>query len=143
MMKNARILILVMSFILGLFFKLVGVASAAPMPPEIAVNDETRECAEVMRGDECMNCYLPEGWEILGLYPDVGCPQGYEMIYLDLDCVTDYGCRLKTGQDDISTAFPRLTLIGIIAGAGCCGLVGVIIIVVLIVWMLNRGKKAA
>jgi hypothetical protein len=65
------------------------------------------------------------------------------MIDLDLDCVTDYGCRLMTGQDDISTTFPRLSLIGIIAGAACCGSVGVIIIVVLVVWMLNRGKKAA
>ncbi len=63
-----------------------GSGIGAPMPPEVAVNHTTRQCANVMRGDECVICTLPEGWEILGRSPEVECPQGYEEIQLKLEC---------------------------------------------------------
>ena len=34
--------------------------AAAPLPPDLVVNHETKECAEVSGGDECMACYAPE-----------------------------------------------------------------------------------
>lgn len=141
MMRSARIRIFLFFLMFGWFFNLLGAVLAAPMPPEIAVNDETRQCAQVMRGDECMNCYLPEGWEVLGLYPDEPCPDGYEMIDLDLDCITDYDCREITGQDDGSDDLPRLTLIGIALGLACFGLVVVLIGIVLVLWLLRYLQK--
>ena len=141
-MKRVRIRIFLLFFVGAIFCNLEGVVIGAPMPPEIAVNDQTRQCAQVMRGDECMNCYLPEGWEVLGLYPDMPCPDGYKMIDLDLDCVTDYACREMTGQNAVSDGTPRLTLIAIIAGAACCGLTLIIVVVVLTVFLLNRRKKS-
>ena len=58
----------------------------APAPPEIAVNHATRQCANVTRGDECVYCEPPEGWEILGREGQVECPQGYQMVDLQMVC---------------------------------------------------------
>jgi hypothetical protein len=42
----------------------------APLPPGIAVNQETRECGQYMGGDERASYLLPAEWEIY--YPDPG-----------------------------------------------------------------------
>jgi hypothetical protein len=56
------------------------VVVAAPVPPLLAVNHESQECAEIFGGDECMDCFPPEGWEILGISLQVECPQGYSTV---------------------------------------------------------------
>ena len=34
-----------------------------------------------------MDCFPPEGWEVLGYYPDVNCPEGYEEVNdLEIEC---------------------------------------------------------
>jgi hypothetical protein len=53
--------------------------SAAPQPPLVVANHETKECGTIMGGDECMDCFPPEGWEILG-YP-AECPAGYTEVH--------------------------------------------------------------
>jgi hypothetical protein len=102
--------------------------SAAPLPPELVVNHETKECAEFFGGDECMSCTVPEGWEILGYVGEVECPAGYAYIeHLEFECrpfkdefccseghsgvhgdcedlVVDRGRKLCAFVDDIDTA---------------------------------------
>ena len=58
----------------------VGQLRAAPMPPKIVVNHELKQCGEIFGGDECMDCFPMEGWEVLGFYPEVKCPEGYTML---------------------------------------------------------------
>jgi hypothetical protein len=76
----------------GLFLALwlpgSGASLAAPTPPVLVANDETRQCARMFSGDECMDCFPPDGWEILGVLGDVECPAGYTMV----DDV-DYTCQ--------------------------------------------------
>lgn len=50
---------------------------AAPLPPRLVVNHETRQCGEFFVGDECMDCFPPAGWEVLGVTSAVSCPEGY------------------------------------------------------------------
>jgi hypothetical protein len=70
----------------GLLFSPVAL-SAAPLPPDVVVNHETKECAEVSGGDECMACYAPEGWESLGDITEAQCPSGYTFTNdLDVEC---------------------------------------------------------
>jgi hypothetical protein len=60
---------------------------AAPMPPLTVVNHDTKECAQIFGGDECMDCFPPEGWEILGVSSEFECPEGYTVIdKLDYTC---------------------------------------------------------
>ena len=141
-MIGARIRIFLFFSVFALFCNLEGAGVCAPMPPEIAINHETGQCAQVMRGDECTNCYLPEGWEVLGLDPDVSCPAGYEMIDLVLDCVEDYDCRRIPEQDDGSWHTPNLTLMSIPLGLCLCGLVVLLIGIVLAIWLIRRTRKS-
>lgn len=67
-------------FIMTLSLYLTSVAIAAPIPPLRVVNHETKECGEIFGGDECMDCFPPEGWEIIGRAFDEDCPEGYEDI---------------------------------------------------------------
>jgi hypothetical protein len=53
---------------------------AAPLPPELVVSHETKQCAEIFGGDECMDCRPPQGWESLGYAYEVECPAGYTRI---------------------------------------------------------------
>jgi hypothetical protein len=55
-------------------------SAAAPIPPLRVVNHETKECGEIFGGDECMDCFPPDGWEIIGEAFDEPCPEGYEDI---------------------------------------------------------------
>ena len=105
-MSKIALLSAIILTIIGLFTAAAFVfASVAPMPPEIAVNHAAHQCARVMRGDECVICTLPEGWEILGREPEAQCPQGYEEISLQLECkgVRELRCCLpghSGGQGD-------------------------------------------
>jgi hypothetical protein len=53
---------------------------AAPVPPLRVVNHQTKECGEIFGGDECMDCFPPEGWESLGFSSEVPCPAGYTVV---------------------------------------------------------------
>jgi hypothetical protein len=53
-------------------------AGATPTPPVIVVNHSTRQCAEVIQGDDCHWCEPREGWEVLGYSSQHTCPEGYE-----------------------------------------------------------------
>jgi hypothetical protein len=62
-------------------------AVAAPMPPLLVVNHDSKQCAEIFGGDECMDCFPPAGWEIVGVSSQVECPQGYTRVEtLDYTC---------------------------------------------------------
>lgn len=58
-----------------------GAGLAAPMPPQIIVNDDTKQCAMIMGGDECSYCEAPEGWVVVGYESmDDLCPAGYAVV---------------------------------------------------------------
>jgi hypothetical protein len=59
---------------------------AAPAPPELMINRESRQCAEYWAGDECLSCSAPAGWEILGRLPEAECPDGYTEVEIDRTC---------------------------------------------------------
>jgi hypothetical protein len=61
-------------------------AFAAPAPPELVVNHETKQCAEFVAGDDCVNCSPPEGWEVLGGWGEVECPEGYTGVEIQAVC---------------------------------------------------------
>jgi hypothetical protein len=61
-------------------------AAVAPMPPMVAVNHATKQCAEFFAGDECMDCSPPEGWEILGTEGESECPSGYALTEVPSVC---------------------------------------------------------
>jgi len=55
-------------------------ALAAPAPPELVVNHESKQCAEFVAGDECVSCSPPAGWEVLGNQWETECPAGYTQV---------------------------------------------------------------
>lgn len=58
-----------------------GEVLAAPLPPLRVANHETRQCGQIpFGGDECMDCFPPPGWEVLGVADDVPCPAGYTVV---------------------------------------------------------------
>lgn len=59
---------------------------AAPAPPELMINRESKQCAEYWAGDECLSCSAPAGWEILGGLPEAQCPDGFAQVEIDLTC---------------------------------------------------------
>lgn len=63
-------------------------AWAAPLPPLRVANHQTKECGELpYGGDECMDCFPPEGWEVLGVAYEVECPAGYTVLdEVSYDC---------------------------------------------------------
>jgi hypothetical protein len=74
-------LILLLIFSTILFFIFIGKdAFAAPLPPMLAVNHQTKECATFFAGDECMDCFPPKGWESLGISWQIECPSDYTHI---------------------------------------------------------------
>lgn len=76
-------MILGMVFLLLLVFALWAVASAKPLPPAIAINRQTRQCAEIFTpGDECGGVILPPGWEYLE--PGAVCPDDYTLVDIDV-----------------------------------------------------------
>ena len=75
-MKNAGLAILI--------FLLSGLALAAPMQLQMIVNNDSKQCARFLPGDECMDCTPPDGWEILGPY--TSCPESYTMVTVNGNC---------------------------------------------------------
>jgi hypothetical protein len=70
-----------MRFWIILLLVLLFVASpvgATPTPPVIVVNHSTKQCAEIIQGDDCHWCEPLEGWEVLGQSSGFACPAGYE-----------------------------------------------------------------
>ncbi len=61
------------------------IAFTAPAPPQVIVNDATKECSDYFAGDECMNCEIPSGWRSLG-YMNITCPAGYKNTDLNFTC---------------------------------------------------------
>ena len=117
-----------------------GSGIGAPMPPEVAVNHETRQCANVMRGDECVICTLPDGWEILGRAPEAQCPMGYEEINIKLECkgIRELRCCLpghSGGQGDCA----GFALEGFLYCSPC--LVLLLALVGLAAWLVRRKRK--
>ena len=127
--------------IAGLVFgPLLGTGLNAPMPPEVAVNHQTKQCATVMRGDECVICEVPLGWEIIERAPEAQCPAGYEEIDLELECkgARELRCCLpghSGGQGDCV----GWALEGLLYCAPC--LVMLIVLAGLVAWRVRRRKK--
>ena len=71
------------TLLLFLLFAGPGMVFAEPTPLRIAVNHETRQCAEFGCGDECSDCTLPEGWVVLGYSFNVACLAGYEVVEIE------------------------------------------------------------
>lgn len=61
---------------------------AAPQPPKLVVNHESKQCAEIFGGDECMDCFPPEGWKVLDYSYEVECPADYKWVEN-----VDYTCQ--------------------------------------------------
>ena len=76
----------------AIFLLFCAFAFAAPAPQEIIVNNATKECSSFSRGDECVSCAIPEGWESLG-YGVEECPQGYTETSASRDCTASRSSR--------------------------------------------------
>jgi hypothetical protein len=87
-MRRGGVKIIVALLFLGIFLAIASTALAAPVPPLRIANHDTLECATIFGGDECMDCFPVEGWEILGDAFDVPCPDGY----IEIDN-PDYYCE--------------------------------------------------
>jgi hypothetical protein len=72
--------------IVVLLFSGWNITQAAPAPEKLVVNHETKECATIFGGDECMDCLPPDGWEVLGWSYDVECPEGYAFTEVEEIC---------------------------------------------------------
>ena len=83
-MKVRKSLLVVM--ILVSFCSAGGRALAAPAPPELMVNHETKQCAEFWGGDECLSCSPPVGWEVLGWLGEAECPDDYTAVEIEPTC---------------------------------------------------------
>lgn len=74
-------------FVLGIFpllmFSPVPDVNAEMQPARIAVNHDIRQCAKFTCGDECADCRLPEGWQVLGYAFNVTCPADYEIVEIE------------------------------------------------------------
>lgn len=82
--KFTRSFIILLSLVL-----LVGsvrFVQAEPMPDKLVVNHETKACATIFGGDECMDCLPPEGWEVLGWSYQAECPEGYTFTEVEGIC---------------------------------------------------------
>ncbi len=73
-----RIRIVLLLALLAAWLSIASPVNATPTPPVIMVNHSTRQCAEVIQGDDCHWCDPPEGWEVLGNSSQAACPAGYE-----------------------------------------------------------------
>jgi hypothetical protein len=80
---------------LALLFGSVQIVQAEPAPDKLVVNHETKECAIIFGGDECMDCLPPEGWEVLGWSYQSECPAGYTLTEVEEICTpfkTEFCC---------------------------------------------------
>jgi len=65
---------------------IAAIACAVPAPPEIIINNATKECSGFSRGDECASCAIPQGWTSLA-YGTTECPAGYKEIDAQRNCI--------------------------------------------------------
>lgn len=72
-----KLLLITIFSVLFLFFAQSSFAEAAP---QLIVNHETKECAEFVSSDECIDCFIDEGWEAIGLAFENECPEGYAKV---------------------------------------------------------------
>lgn len=75
-------------------------ATAAPSEPADVVNHITKECAEILTGDECESCVPAEGWELL----TGECPEGYTILdqWAPSTCTfyaSQYCCESRANSD--------------------------------------------
>ncbi len=71
------------AFILSALFLAV-LAAAAPLPTELIVNDEQKQCSSFLPGDECMDCTPPDGWRMLD--EGASCPENYSYVTVRGNC---------------------------------------------------------
>jgi hypothetical protein len=81
--KNFSLIILLSLLLLS---GSVQIVQAEPAPDKLVVNHETKECATIFGGDECMDCLPPEGWEVLGWSYEAECPEGYTFTQVEEIC---------------------------------------------------------
>jgi len=74
-MKKSLLLV-----IFSILFLTLGQNSFAQVTPQFIVNHETKECAEFIPSDECIDCFADEGWEAIGPVSENECPDGYAKV---------------------------------------------------------------
>ena len=70
----------ILIIILSMLFLTLGQDSFAKAALQLIVNHETKECAEFVSSDECIDCFTDEGWEAIGLAFENECPEGYAKV---------------------------------------------------------------
>jgi hypothetical protein len=85
-MQPNKIFSLIILLSLLLLLGSVQVVQAEPAPDKLVVNHETKECATIFGGDECMDCMPPEGWAVLGWSYQAECPEGYTFTQVEEIC---------------------------------------------------------
>jgi hypothetical protein len=73
------------------------------------VNHETKQCATMFPGDECVYATLPDGWVSLGWEGSAECPAGYEEVELQVEyrgikdqhCCSEWGSGAPGDCDDL------------------------------------------
>jgi len=78
--SHARARLAIMLPVLLALLAPAGTLFATPTPPVILANHGTRECSQVIQGDDCSWCEPPAGWEVLGLAGVAPCPEGYAQV---------------------------------------------------------------
>jgi hypothetical protein len=124
--------VLITVLILSVLALLLSPAAAAPMPLKVVVNHETKQCTIIIGGDECMECFPPEGWETIGFAHQVECPADYEKVEVNPKCVTfsDEFCG-GSDSDRSKSSFKWLY-----------GLIPAVILAAVIVFALKRRRSA-
>jgi hypothetical protein len=75
--ERVRFRFVLLFTLMALLAALATPAVATPTAPVTIVNHTTKQCAEVIQGDDCHWCDLAEGWEILGPSGQASCPPDY------------------------------------------------------------------
>lgn len=73
------------ALLFGILLLSIAISAAAPAPPQIIINNATKQCSDFNGGDECTRCEPPEGWTVLA-YGITACPGGYEKTSADITC---------------------------------------------------------
>lgn len=73
------------ALLFGILLLSIAISAAAPAPPQLIINNATKQCSDFTAGDECTRCEAPEGWTVLA-YGIASCPKGYEEIRADIAC---------------------------------------------------------
>ncbi len=66
--------------VFSILFLTFGQDSFAEVAPQLIVNHETKECAEFVPSDECIDCFTDDGWEAVGPVSESECPQDYAKV---------------------------------------------------------------